>query len=430
MNQNLQRAVLLIQQSRHELAEGELRQSLATEPDDPYAHALMALCLAQREQFKEATAEAEQAIHLGPDFSFAHYAMARVMHRRNREDEALAAIHEAIRLEPFDADYLATLAEIQLHERQWSAALEAAEMGLQIDSEHTGCTNLRAIALVKLGRKAEAGRTIGAALARDPQNAITHANQGWTLLDQGDPKKALEHFREALRLDPDNEWARRGIVEALKARNFVYALMLRYFLAMGKLSRRGQWAVVLGGYMGNQMLGAVARANPALAPWILPLRVLYIAFAIMTWAASPLFNLMLRLNRFGRLALSREQTVASNWIGSSLLLALVFLAGCFVRGFHTPWLVGTLIFGLLVLPLAGTFKCAVGWPRRTMAIYTAVMAVSGIAALSLFFVAEGQTEERAKEILDYSGFPFTVFLLGTVGAAWVANFLIMQRPRR
>src|SRR5204863_7764085 len=135
--------------------------------------------------------------------------------------------------------------------------------------------------------KAEAGATIDATLAKNPENALTHANQGWTFLERGDPKKALHHFREALRLDPENEWARQGIVEALKARNIIYAVMLKYFLWMSRFSSRGQWFIILGAYIGNRVLGAVAAANPKLAPWIIPVRILYVCFALMTWMASP-----------------------------------------------------------------------------------------------------------------------------------------------
>ena len=297
MNQHLERALLLYQQSRHDLAETELRQALAAEPQDAYAHALLGLCLAHRESFQEATDEVRQAIHLAPDFSFAHFAHARVLYDRNRFAEALPAINEAIRLEPENADQFALLSNIQLQERRWRDALSAAEHGLQFDPEHVGCTNLRAMAMVKLGRRAEAGKTIDAALSKSPDNSLTHANQGWTLLEKGDPKKAAEHFREALRLNPQNEWARQGIVEALKARHFIYAWMLKYFLWMARFSRRGQWGIVLGGYFGYRILGAIASNNPGLAPWVLPLQILYIAFALMTWLAYPFFNLLLRLNK-------------------------------------------------------------------------------------------------------------------------------------
>lgn len=430
MNANLERALLLYQQSRHDLAETELRQALAVDPRDAYAHAMLALCLTEREQFKDATAEAEQSIHLAPDFPFTHYALARVLYARNRYPEARAAIEEAIRLDSVDADYFALLASIHLEERHWQRALDTAEQGLQFDPEHISCTNLRAMAMVKLGRKAEAGATIDTALSRNPDNSFTHANQGWTLMEKGDPKKALEHFREAMRLDPTNEWARQGIVEALKARNIVYAVMLKYFLWMSKLSPRVQWAIILGGVFGNRILSGVAESNPALAPWILPIRILYIAFALMTWIADPLFNLLLRINRFGRHALSREQTIASNWIGGSMLIALTGLAGCFVFGFNSPALIVALVFGVLVLPLAGVFKCPSGWPRNVMAGYTAILAVLGVGSLGLFLGKMTETVGTKSQLVNVASGLLGIFIIGVVLSMWLVNFLIFQRTRR
>jgi tetratricopeptide (TPR) repeat protein len=430
MNPNLERAQLLFQQSRYDLAEAELRQALASEPHDAYAHGLLGLCLAEQEQFQEATAETEQAIHLTPDFSFAHYAHARVLSDRNRFSEALTAIEEAIRLDPEDADYHSLLAGIHFQESRWRDALNASDQGLQFDPEHVGCTNLRAMAMVKLGRKAEAGATIDAALSRNPDNALTHANQGWTLLEKGEPKKALEHFREALRLDPENEWARHGIVESLKARNIIYAVMLKYFLWMSRFSRGAQWGIVLGGYFGNQLLGGLARSNPDLAPWILPVRILYIVFALMTWMAYPFFNLLLRLNRFGRYALSREQTVASNWFGLCLLLALIGLGSCLVLGFNSPGIIAALVFGLLLIPVAAVYRCPSGWPRNVMAGLTIVLAVSGVIAISSFAFAEFHQNNDLRNLLEVGKSTLGFVAIGAVGSMWLTNFLASRRMRR
>jgi tetratricopeptide (TPR) repeat protein len=419
---HLQRAIVLFQQSRLDLAETELRQALATDPHDAYAHALLALSLAHREQFKEATEEAQQAIHLAPDFAFAHYALASIWHDRNHLPEATASIEEAIRLDPADSDYHALLAQIRLDQRQWPGALEAAERGLALDSEHVSCTNLRAIALVKLGRKAEAGTTIDAALAKNPENSVTHANQGWTLLEQRNPAKALEHFRESLRLDPENEWARQGIVEALKARHFIYALMLRYFLWMAKLSPNAQWGIIIGGYFANRVIGGISTSHPDLAPWLLPLRILYVGFALLTWTAEPLFNLLLRLNRFGRMALSEEQIRASNWMGGCMLGAMIML-GLWLPTQNSETLFGALVFGLLIIPLAGTFKCQEGWPRRMMTIYTVVMAAMGLGSVCLGLFGPRQMHTLQGGLLG-------LFLLGAFLSGWVANALMMVRLKR
>ena len=428
MNPTLERGLLLYQQSRYELAETELRQALAADPHDAYGHALLALCLARREQFKDATAEAEQAVHLAPDFAFAHYALAHVWHDRNHPEPAFAAVNEALRLDSARPAYFALLANIHLGESQWREALAAAERGLELDAEDITCTNLRAIALVKLGRKSEAGATIDAALRRNPDNAVSHANQGWTYLEKNDPKRALEHFREALRLEPENEWARRGIIEALKARHFIYAWMLRYFLFMGKLGRRGQWGIILGAYFGNQVLRGIAAASPALAPWATALRVVYLVFALMTWIASPLFNLMLRLNRFGRLVLSREEIIASNWIGLILLLGLLSLAGCAVYGIDTPWIMAAAIFGFLLLPVAGVFRCPEGTSRNLMTAYAAATAAAGLAAMAFFFFAETQPEPEAYR--GIGGVCLLICILAAVISSWIVNLVITRRRRR
>lgn len=422
MSVHLQRAILLFQQARVDLAEPELRQALATDPHDAYAHALLAVSLARREQFKEATEEAQQAIHLAPDFAFAHFALASVLHDRNRLPEAISATEEAIRLDPPDPDYHALLSQIRLDQRQWAAALDAAERGLASDGEHVACINLRAMALVKLGRAAEAGTTIDAALAKNPENSITHANQGWTLLEQRNPSKALEHFRESLRLDPENEWARQGIVEALKAKHFLYAWMLRYFLWMAKLSSNAQWGIVVGGFFANRFIGIIAASNPDLAPWLLPLRILYVAFALLTWTAEPLFNLLLRMNRFGRIALSEEQVTASNWMGGCILSSLMLLA-VWLPTQNDDLLFGALVSGLLVIPMAGIFKCYAGWPRRMMSAYTALMAIAGIASVFLGFFGSEQTQGLEGLLLGF-------FLLGAFLSAWVANALMMVRLKK
>lgn len=430
MNPHLQRALLLFEQDRHELAEQELRQALGLEPHDPYAHALLALCLAGREQWDEATSTARQAVHLAPDFPFAHYALASVLHDRHRLAEAEAAVQEALRFEPDHPDYCALLAQIRIDRKDWAGALEMAERGLQSTPDHIACTNLRAIALVKLGRRAEAGATIDAALARHPDNAVTHANQGWTYLEQANPTKALEHFREALRLDPTNEWARAGIVEALKARNPVYGLLLRYFLWMSRLPGGVQWGIILGGFFLNRLLGTAAKANPALAPWILPVRILYLVLALLTWTADPLFNLLLRVNRFGRLALSDEQRVASTWFGLTVFLALVSLGLCFVFSFKSVFLLGAMVFGFLMVPVAGMFKASRGWPRTVLMSYTALLAVAGGVLLAVAAAGDWRAPLQGDALGPIGNMALMVFLLGCVGFMWGANVIIPIQPKR
>jgi tetratricopeptide (TPR) repeat protein len=423
-NPAFQRAMILRQQHRYADAANELRNVLSADPHDAQAHAMLALCLAEQDKLKDATAEAQQAVGLAPDSPLAHYALGFALFKRNWLDEALAAARETVRLNSFDPGNFALVAGIEFERRNWHATLEQAENGLAIDPDHVWCTNLRAMALVKLGRKQEAAATLGNALSRDPENAVSHANQGWTLLHAGDHRAAKVHFREALRLDPNQPWAKAGMVEALKSSFFLYRWLLRFFLFMSRLSGRAQWGVILGAYFGYQALRAVAERNPAAAPYLWPILWAYIAFVALTWLAYPLLNLALRLHRFGRYALSRDQIVGSNIVGGLLLLAIVCVIVALADG-RVLLLLTALHCVLLMIPVKGAFSCPKGWPRNVMFAVSA-----GLAALVIVFAIWSQTTtdfDAAADGLKQLG---TIIAFGVLGSSFLANAMAQATVRR
>lgn len=419
------RAQLLIAHSRYQEAIGELHQQLAEDPNNPLVHSQLGLCLCELKQYAEATDEAQRAIHLGPDQSFSHFALAEVLFARKRFKEALPVAQEALRLDPQEPQTFGLISRIHFAQSRWQAALDAATEGLAFDPEDVVCSNLRAMSLVKLGRKAEAGATIDTALARNPEVALTHANQGWTLLQRGQPQKAMEHFREALRIDPELEWARLGIVEAMKAKHGVYRWMLVWFFWMSRLPPRTQWIVVVGGYVGFQFLRQAEADHPDWSVWITPLTIAYIVFGLMTWIADPLFNLLLRLNRFGRLALSREQVVASNWLACCLGPALAALAVYLATG-DLEVRFAAIVFGLLCIPVSAIYRCDRGKPRTLMAWYTIALAAVGITAM----IPLGLLPDLVALPLSLLVVPCVgLFLLGAIAAPWVSNILISVKTR-
>ncbi len=387
--------MLLLQQSRLDMATDQLRLGLAENPDDALAHALLAICLADRKQYDEATREAQQAIHCGPDHAFPHYALAKVYYTRDRYAEALAALDEALALDRTESTYFRLLASIHLAKQDWPAALAASEEGLAANPEDEGCLNLRAVALTHLGRQQEARASVQASLKRAPDNAFAHAAQGWSLLHEGQHQQALVSFQEALRLDPNLEYARSGIIEALKARHLIYRWMLAYYLWTARLSGRLQWALILGLMLGSRLVRGLAQADPNLAPVAALVGVGYFAFMYLTWTASPLFNLLLRLNRFGRLALRRDETVCSNWVGLCLLGAVISLIAAFLL---EPYLIlMPIVLGLLVIPISATFVCPRGWPRNVMGGATVGLAAVGLGACTLLAV-QGRAQAAAGNV--------------------------------
>jgi Tfp pilus assembly protein PilF len=395
---SLQHAQLLLQQGRYDLAADTLRQALAVDPEDSFAHALLALCLLHQQKYDEATAEARDAILRAPDFGFAHYVLGVVMQERNRFPEAQAAAEEALRIQPGQPEFCALLAQSFLSRHRWQEALDAADRGLEADPEHTSCLNLRAIALVNLGQKQAAADTIAGALQRNPHNALSHASQGWTLLHQSKPREALEHFREALRIDPNNQWARDGTMEALKARHLLYRLMLRYYLWMSSFSRRGQWGIIIGFWVGIQLLQVVQTRYPRLTPIILPLLIAYVAFILATWLADPVFTLTLLFNRFGRYLPSGLQRIGAIAVGLLLLAAIPFLVLWLLSGFDL-FLVILILLVALTLPATAIGKSPPpvrnAWIMGLYSLGVAILGAVGIVAMVLGVDAGIQCFEAA-----------------------------------
>jgi len=429
MNPRLQRALLLLQGGRHVQAADELRHLLNTQPNDVAAHATLAMCLAYCEQYAEATEEARTAIQLAPDNPFGFYAQAIVLRCRNRYSESEQSIRQAIDLDPDDADYFALLGQLHLEQSRWQQALDAAVEGLGVEPENVDCMNVQARALVQTNRGEHARVAIEGALAREPENAETHANFGWTLLDEGKYYQAMEHFREALRLQPDLEWARLGVIEALKAKRILYRPVLWYFLWISKFTTRAQWGIILGAFIGVQVLRRLALANPALMPWVVPLILVYAVWAFSSWMAIPLFNLALLLDPFGRLALSKDEKITGTWVGLCLLGAILGLAGA-VAGVGTACLPIALVCALLIPPISRIQGTEPGWPRLSMVAITAGLALLGMAAVTCIAmgIEDGTVTQRRFSALG--GLLIVCFVVAALASQLVANAQASIRPSR
>ncbi len=417
MTDRLQRASLLMNQSRWDLAETELRRTLTQDPNLAAAHSLLALCLSRREEYQEATREAEAAIGLAPDDWFAHYAMAQVFCDRKRQKEASRAVREAVRLNPHDPAPWGLLALVEYGMHRWSQSLAAAEQGLAVDPEDSRCANARSMALVKLGRSKEATAGLEDTLSRDPEDALSQANKGWTLLEQGDYRGAQVCFREALRLRPGLDWARSGMVTALKARNPIYRLLLNYFLWMSRFSPRVQWVLIIGLFIGYRVLCSMAEQIPALAPLVWPIVILYLAFVLLSWLADPLFNLLLRLDRFGKYVLSRDQTMGANLVGACALGVILGIVVGLAIGSSAALLVA-LGCALLTIPCSAIFRCDRGWPRQAMGLYTGGLVLLGVLGLV-------GTMLEVDHLNIFGG----LFFLGVLLSSWVANAFMSATVR-
>jgi tetratricopeptide (TPR) repeat protein len=246
MGVHLERArVLFYDGHRYDLAERELREELAVEPNQPLALALLGSCLARRGQVKAGLRELRQAVALAPHWAFLHLLLAQTLREAGLPTKAEASLREALRLDPGYVDAYASLARLHYTAGRYTKALTAARQGLRLNPEHDDCTTQEASALLKLGRLAEADRAISTLLRRDPESVASHAVRGWVLLEQArrqaerrpwmrewitacqpESAQALDHFREVLRRLPDDSWGIQGLRSVLLLRSTLRARLL------------------------------------------------------------------------------------------------------------------------------------------------------------------------------------------------------------
>jgi tetratricopeptide (TPR) repeat protein len=269
---------------------------------------------------------------------------------------------------------------------------------------------------MKLGRKEESFNAIHGAFRQDPHNAYTHANHGWGLLEKGSAKEALHHFTEALRIDPNLGLAQAGMMEALKARYFIYRIFLKYSFWMSNLTAKYQWGVTIGFFLIFKLVQWLARNSPSLEVYLVPVLMLWMAIALSTWIITPLSNLFLRLNKYGRHLLDRKEIISSNLVGASLLVAVAGIS-VFLIAQQPNWL--TLFFyGItMMIPLGSMLA-----PSRRASVlvaYTAATGLVGAVAIATTFLTNNM------------GNLFSlIYVIGIFIYQWVANAMVIKQNNR
>lgn len=395
-------------------AEELLHQILSEEPGDAVARSVLALCQLELGRPEDALRSAQRAADIEPFIPYPHWVLGLVHARRGQFAEAEQAAAEALRLDPDDADHHALVAQVCACLERWPDALAQAERGLAVEPSHEGCANLRALALRQLGRTSEAAAAFAAAAEANPLNTFAVAGKGWSALAGGNHAEAQAAFRDALLFDPTSEWARDGLLAALKTRNPIYRQLFRYFIWMGQRSTRERTAYAIGGVLAYNFLRTLATAQPELGTVIWPVLIAYILFVVLTWLADPLLHLMLSFDSEGRRLLSADLLLGGRVVGACLGLAASLALTSAVL--PSRGLIYTAAgVGFLCLPLAGVFECDRGWPRTVMAAYT--------AGLALLLAADAASEVRGGSL-------FALAVIGIVLGTWLARWLSSVRVAR
>ena len=253
----LQAASEMLAGGRYDLAEPLIRRGLQQDPESPFGHALLALCLHHKDDVEGAEREAGEAVARAPDFPFCHYVRGLILLKAKKVAEAETAALTALDLDPENENHLALLGEVRLAQKRPEDALELALRGLRVDPNDLNCLNLRILALRALGRNAEAQVAAREILQRHPEDELSHIQAGLARSMARDDDAARAHFAEALRIDPTN----RPLARAFAGRSGGFLWVIgAVFAVVGALT---PWTKIA--MTGRSLRGLT---------WILPLLVL------------------------------------------------------------------------------------------------------------------------------------------------------------
>ncbi|BDS06672.1 hypothetical protein NT6N_17120 [Oceaniferula spumae] len=373
----LQRADLLHDHHRYEEALALLDEVLREDPDCDQAHYQRAWNLLEIPgRKKEALDSINAAIALDPEFAYYTAIKAVILTKLDRDKEALTVAEAAIVQDPDLGIAWVAKASAYMGMNQWAKGEEAARKALELNPDDTSAANLLSLFLRLQGKLDSSQESIEQRLSEDAEDAFTHANAGWVALQRGDYKRAEEHCMESLRIDPEMEYGRAGLLESYKARSLFYRLYLKWVFFIQKYSEKSQWIIIIGIYLAFRFLrGFLTTVHPILGAAV---GLLFIFFVFGSWIANGLGHFIILKDRTARMALVPSEKRDAWAVGGVLCLGiLLVIAGVTVgplglamggaclmlsaipasRVFLNGSLVGQLIFGGAALVAYG---CAVG----------------------------------------------------------------------
>jgi tetratricopeptide (TPR) repeat protein len=362
MGKHLDRAEILLELDKYDLAEQELRQEIAENPDSDLAHGSLGRCLINQRKLGTETLEiVEYALSLNPENDWLHYLLAVYWHMKGEFDRAQTAIGVSIELDPNVSLYFDTLARIlfdrgndrfKTHTRRALLIIFIASRGvllpiavgilaickgywirsylqpvfipleksLSFDPEYLSAINLQTQLLIQTHRFHRALTSSLNALQADPSDDTAHKLHAQILLRVGKYSAARDHFQSSLRLDPSSAESKAGLLEATRSQFWIYP-----------------WVSITNwrGILVMMIAFTIAVAMGISTIWfksenasVFFICLIFTPFVCVSLAAKPIFNLFLQLNPRNKLlianSISVQQVIFGNYI-ASLIIATISL---------------------------------------------------------------------------------------------------------
>jgi len=179
-------------------AEALARRAVALDGADAEARSLLSHALRRRGNYEGALAEAERALTISPNLAAAHAVRGATLIFSGRPKEGVAALERSVRLDPGrSAVRLNQIALGFFFQREYQAAIEAANRAIRSYPDFPNTYRWLAAALGKLGRIEEAREALEKAIAIAPAAFDMYARRRVPWHRPEDHAHMLEALRKA-----------------------------------------------------------------------------------------------------------------------------------------------------------------------------------------------------------------------------------------
>ena len=216
--QHIQRGELLGERQRFKEAEEEYRKAISILPDGGVPHAMLANSILRQKdksRYAEAYREAEMGVAHAPENAYTYYVLARVLCALDRLKDAEKFLRKSVELAPEDPDYRVLLAALLMDTNRTAEARLELNRCLAIDPDHQSTLSISVLWESTHGKPNKASEFAKQLLHVAPDQAESYVAWGTTMIQSNLYLEAEEAFREALRLDPNNQEAQAGLKRSL-----------------------------------------------------------------------------------------------------------------------------------------------------------------------------------------------------------------------
>ncbi|MBB6598108.1 tetratricopeptide repeat protein [Luteimonas sp. MC1825] len=191
------------------------RDFVATNPDDPQAHRLLALAAGATGDVAAAQASIDRAIALAPDDADLHFQRAGLLVGAGQVDVAHEALRATVELDPNQLRAYILQAQLAIGRNDLDEAARLARLAARIDEEHPLLRTVEGMLALRAGAVDKAVAVLSQAAERAPDDLQPRYALGFAYMAKGHLAFAEQAFRSVLAKLPDAGMLRAMIAELL-----------------------------------------------------------------------------------------------------------------------------------------------------------------------------------------------------------------------